>query len=140
MPNFKPKAKKKFKINKKSTMTLDSKHNEKMNTFANIKNVQIPKLIAKKKELKKTLLNINNIEERLNIEDEIKEIGVKIKKLKKEKKDYLLENSGVIFEYFEKKKEVSLGKSNNKNDILHSFFNKDKNIVLKNKNEDTTVS
>ena len=58
------------------------------------------------------MLNINNIEERLNIEDEIKEIGVKIKKLKKEKKDYLLENSGVIFEYFEKKKEVSLGKSN----------------------------
>ena len=28
--NFKPKAKKKFKMNKKSTMTLDGKHNEKM--------------------------------------------------------------------------------------------------------------
>ena len=48
MPNFKPKAKKKFKINKKSTMTLDSKHNEKMNSFQKIKNVQIPNLIAKK--------------------------------------------------------------------------------------------
>ena len=33
-------------------MTLDSKHNEKMTSFQNIKNVEIPKLIAKKKELK----------------------------------------------------------------------------------------
>ena len=55
MPNFKPKAKKKFKINKKSTMTLDSKHNEKMLLFENIKDVQIPELIAKKNELKKNL-------------------------------------------------------------------------------------
>lgn len=140
MPNFKPKAKKKFKINKKSTMTLDSKHNEKMKLFENIKDIQIPDLIAKKKELTKSLQLINNIEDILNVKDEIKEITSKIKKLKKQKKDYLLENSGVIFEYFEKKKEVSLGKSNNKNDLLHSFFNKDKNVVLKNKNEDTTVS
>ena len=32
MPNFKPKANKKFKLNKK-TATLDSKHNEKMQEF-----------------------------------------------------------------------------------------------------------
>ena len=140
MPNFKPKAKKKFKINKKSTMTLDSKHNEKMLLFENIKDVQIPKLVTKKNELKKSLKTIDNIEDKLNIEDEIKDISSKIKSLKKKKKEYLLENSGVIFEYFEKKKEVSLGKSNKKNDILHSFFNKDKNVVIKNKNEDTTVN
>jgi len=140
MPNFKPKAKKKFKINKKSTMTLDSKHNEKMKLFENIKDIQIPALISKKKELKKTLSLINNIEDRLNVEDEIKEIASKVKRLKKEKKNYLLENSEVIFEYFEKKKEVSLGKSNNKNNLLHSFFNKDKNVILKNKNDDTTVN
>ena len=56
---------------------------------------------------------------------------LKLKSLKKEKKEYLLENSGVIFEYFEKKKEVSMGKSNKKNDILHSFFNKEKKWLLK---------
>ena len=49
MPNFKPKAKKKFKINKKSTVTLDSKHNEKMKLFNDIKENQIPQLISKKK-------------------------------------------------------------------------------------------
>ena len=104
MPNFKPKAKKKFKINKKSTMTLDSKHNEKMKLFNDIKEKQIPELLSKKKELKKLLKTITNIEEKLNIEDEIKDISAKIKTLKKKKKEYLLENSEVIFEYFEKKK------------------------------------
>ena len=86
MPNFKPKAKKKFKINKKSTMTLDSKHNEKMKLFNDIKEKQIPELLSKKKELKKLLKTITNIEEKLNIEDEIKDISAKIKSLKKEER------------------------------------------------------
>ena len=33
MPSFKPKASKKIKINKKSIVTLDSKHDEKMEEF-----------------------------------------------------------------------------------------------------------
>ena len=41
MPNFKPKANKKFKMNKK-TATLDSKHNEKMREFDKIENKLIP--------------------------------------------------------------------------------------------------
>ena len=110
MPNFKPKAKKKFKINKKSTMTLDSKHNEKMVLFDDIKKKQIPELLAKKKELKNLLKNVKNIEEKLNIEDEIRDISIKIKSLKKQKKEYLLENSDIIFEYFEKKERSIIGK------------------------------
>ena len=86
MPNFKPKAKKKFKMNKKSTMTLDSKHNEKMNQFKNIIETQIPELIAKKKELRKSLKTIVNIEDRLNVEDEIRDITSKVKELKKKEK------------------------------------------------------
>ena len=39
MPNFKPKANKKIKMNKKSTITLDSKHNEKMIEFKKIKEI-----------------------------------------------------------------------------------------------------
>ena len=38
MPSFKPKASKKILINKKSIITLDSKHNEKMKEFSNISN------------------------------------------------------------------------------------------------------
>ena len=67
MPNFKPKAKKKFKMNKKSTITLDSKHNEKMKLFEDIKQNQIPQLNARKKLLKKSLKSITHIEEKLKI-------------------------------------------------------------------------
>ena len=38
MPNFKPKASKKIKVNNKSIVTLDSKHNEKMKEFFDISN------------------------------------------------------------------------------------------------------
>ena len=37
MPNFKPKTKKKLQINKKSTITVDNKHNEKMRELYNIR-------------------------------------------------------------------------------------------------------
>ena len=49
MPNFKPKANKKIKINKKSTITLDSKHNEKMQEFNDIQHKIIPDLLKRKK-------------------------------------------------------------------------------------------
>ena len=74
-------------MNKKSTITLDSKHNEKMKLFEDIKENQIPQLNARKKELKKSLKSITNIEEKLNLEDEIKDIIAKIKVLKKKKKN-----------------------------------------------------
>ena len=104
MPNFKPKAKKKIKVSKKSTITLDSKHNQKMNEFKNIQEKTIPDLLKRKKLLKKKLKKITNIEEILNIKDEIKAIKKKICKLKMKKDDYLLENSEIIFNYFEKKR------------------------------------
>ena len=53
MPNFKPKANKKIKVNKKSTITLDNKHNQKMNEFKIIQEKTIPNLLKKKKLLKK---------------------------------------------------------------------------------------
>ena len=77
MPNFKPKANKKIKVDKKSTITLDSKHNEKMLEFHNIKETIIPELCAKKKYLKKKLKITNSIVKKLTIRDEIKEIKKK---------------------------------------------------------------
>ena len=105
MPNFKPKAKKKIKVSKKSTITLDSKHNQKMTEFKTIQEKTIPDLLKKRKLLKKKLREIDDIEEILNIKDEIKVIKKKICKLKIKKDDYLLQNSEIIFNYFEKKKE-----------------------------------
>ena len=54
MPNFKP-ASKKITINNKSIVTLDSKHNEKMQEFENITTKIIPELKKEKKEIKEKL-------------------------------------------------------------------------------------
>ena len=58
MPNFKPKANKKIKVNKKSTITLDNKHNQKMNEFKIIQEKTIPNLL-KKEIVKKKIKKIN---------------------------------------------------------------------------------
>ena len=128
MPNFKPKANKKIKINKKSVITLDSTHNEKINHFLDISNNKIPELYLLKKKLKKKLNKLNEVESKLEMIDQIKDIRKKIKSFKKEKKNYFLNNSKYIFEYFERKKNVSTGNSQKKK-ILHSFF--DKNTTKK---------
>ena len=98
MPNFKPKANKKIKVKKNANVTLDSKHNQKMAEFTNIDEKKIPELKDRKKLLKKKLKITKNIEDILNIQDEIKDIRKKIVDLKKQKKEYLLTNSGIIFD------------------------------------------
>ena len=52
MPNLKPKANKKIKINSKAVVTVDTKHNEKMNEFLDISNVILPNLLKTQKKLK----------------------------------------------------------------------------------------
>ena len=137
MPNFKPKANKKFKMNKKMDATLDGKHHEKMCEFDNIKKKIIPDLKNKRELLLKQKKQNLPIEEILNIEDEIKDITKKIKVYKKKEKNYLLKNSNYIFEYFEKKKVISEG--NSKKKILHSFFNKKEQNSRKKKNMNDVV-
>ena len=139
MPNFKPKANKKIKVKKNANVTLDSKHNEKMAEFTNIDTKKIPQLKETKKLLKKKLKINKNIEDKLEIQDQINEIRKKISELKKQKKEYLLENSGIIFEYFEKKKKMSEGIDINKKKILHSFFNPNKKIEKK-KIDETSIN
>ena len=52
MPAFKPKANKKISISKKSNVTVDSKHQEKMIEFEKNKNTIIPKLKSERKKYK----------------------------------------------------------------------------------------
>jgi len=123
MPNFKPKASKKIKVNNKSIVTLDSKHNEKMKEFQDISDNIIPSLLKEKKAIKKRLKQNITLTEKMDLLDKKKAINKKIKKLKKEKKIYLLNNSTYIFEYFEKKKNISKNFEKKKT-VMHSFFNK----------------
>jgi len=122
MPAFKPKANKKILIQKNANVTLDNKHKEFISKFANYENILIPRLENQKQELKEKFKMTQNLEDKLDIRDKIKDIKHQIIKLRKEKKDYYLDNSRYIFNYFEDKKLISEG--TNKTTMLDNFFNK----------------
>ena len=129
MPNFKPKTSKKIKFNKKTSVTLDTKHKEFLNEFTKDENSKIPELKLERQELKQKLHDENSnlsIEQRLDVEDKINEITDNIKELKTKKKEYFLDNSKFIFEYFENKKNISDGSTlqptTNKSKLVNMFF------------------
>ena len=127
MPNFKPKAKKKIKVTKNATVTVDNKHQEKMDEFKNLEENVIPSLKIKEKELKRKLKYEDlNLEEQLESKDELKKIKKQIKNHEQKKKKYLLDNSKYVFEYYENKKGLAID-NNSKTKVLHSFFKKNKN-------------
>lgn len=151
MPSFKPKTNKKIKFNKKTAVTLDTKHKEFLNEFAKDEN-NINELKYEIAVLKNKLNDLNltlTIEEKMDINDKINELKEIIKQTKHKKKDYFLDNSKYIFEYFENKKNISTGiksqttATTNKSKIVNNFFKikeenetkpdsqKDNNTVLK---------
>tara|TARA_B100000424_G_scaffold244165_1_gene214242 strand:+ start:2179 stop:3261 length:1083 start_codon:yes stop_codon:yes gene_type:complete len=105
--------------NKRSDITVDSVHNDFLNTFNNNDKNVLPKLendliLLKQKKL-------SNIDEILDNKDKIKVLTKKISKLKKIKKDYFLNNSKYLFEYFENKQEIN--KNTNKKTLSNFFTN-----------------
>jgi hypothetical protein len=128
MPSFKPKSNKKIKFNKKSAITLDIKHKEFLNEFSKDENTILDHKIEIAELNKKLLENGDNlnIEEKLEINDRISELKENIKERKHKKKDYLLDNSKYIFEYFENKKNISSGVKSqtvtNKSKAVNDFF------------------
>jgi len=67
------------------------------------------------------LLKDNQIEQYLDMRDKIYSLKAQMKELKQEKKNYLLENSKYIFQYFEQKQQISTG-TNQNSDVLKTFF------------------
>jgi hypothetical protein len=128
MPTFKPKTTKKIKFNKKSSITLDNKHKEFLNEFSKDENDRIPELKLERQQIKHFLEVQNNsltLEQKLDYQDKINEITQNIKEIKNKKKEYFLDNSKFIFDYFENKKNISTGSTSNvsdKNKLVNSFF------------------
>ena len=128
MPSFKPKSAKKIKYNKKSAVTLDIKHKEFLNEFNKDEEDRIPDLKLEKQILKNQLKEKKiTIEQQLDIQDKINELNEAIKEIKCKKKEYFLDNSKYIFEYFENKKNISEGgiavqAPTNKTKLVNSFF------------------
>ena len=145
MPNFKPKTTKKIRVSKKSSTTLDGTHKEFINDFTKDKYNNIPQLKAKRDELTKQLEDKEqqlSIEQIMDIKDNIKEITETIKTMKNKKKDYFLDNSKYIFEYFENKKNISNGEvaeSMPKNKILNAFFKIKTNDEVKDDNQTQNI-
>jgi hypothetical protein len=121
MPTFKHKTNKKIVLDEKSIITLDSKHKEIEKDFQNEKEDILPDLRAKKKHYTNLLTDKTiTIDQRLEIEDLIKDIVSQIKEIKQNKKKYYLNNNKYIYDYFENKKEISM--DNNPTKLLNSFF------------------
>ena len=111
--------------------TLDLKHQEFTELFHNESNILIPELLINRKLLSNEY-NDCNIDEKINIKFLIEKIDNTIKNIKKHKKEYYLNNSKIIFEYFENKKNISIDNNENKT-LIQNFFN------LKDKNNPNTI-
>lgn len=132
MPSFKPKNNKKIKFNKKSAVTLDGKHKEFLNEFSVNETKSIPSLREERANLQKQLEENPSlpVDQKLDIEDRLREIQETIRSLKQKKKDYFLDNSKYIFDYFENKKSIatvsessaSSSEPNSKTKMIQSFF------------------
>jgi hypothetical protein len=104
--------------------TIDEKHTELMEYFHENETVVIPQLMEEKKRLLQLLKKIgeNEIEKYMDLKDEIAKLTEKISFLKKEKKNYYLNNSKYIFQYFEDKKKICSGDNNQNTNKVNSFF------------------
>jgi hypothetical protein len=121
MPTFKPKNIKKIYISKKNITTLDGKHKEIIDGFTADKEEQLPLLLNEKREICVKLKNVNlTVDERLDLCDALKEIKKSIKSIEKKEKEYLLNNSSYVFDYFENKKKIA--DCVNKTTLLDKFF------------------
>tara|TARA_Y100000992_G_scaffold22558_1_gene12958 strand:+ start:933 stop:2066 length:1134 start_codon:yes stop_codon:yes gene_type:complete len=120
MPSFKPKKEKKQNTEDIS-VTLDDKHQQFVDTFKDNNINVIPTLKQERKNLKILLKKEKNIDTRLEISDKIAKITDDIKNLIKFEKNYYLNNSNTVFDYFESKKNIHLD-NDKKSNKLNSFF------------------
>ena len=108
MPIFKQKNTKKLSVNKNSITTLDSKHTELTEEFENDLKIVLPRLKNEKKIINNKLLNTKLlIDEQIDLQEQLNIITKKIKDIKSKKKQYYLQNSKYIFDYFENKKQIT---------------------------------
>lgn len=106
----------------KNRKTLDDKHEEMIRQFEIDETETIPKLLRKKNTLQNKVEKLKKKEGLLGLNQQINQIDNEIIAIQKKKKDYWLNNSKYIFNYFETKKEQSTGaKTKTKN--LDSYFN-----------------
>jgi len=117
------------RTNQKQSSTIDEKHTEMLHSFDLIETNKIPQLLEEKSQLKvhlKTLVKesvqSSHIDEIMEVRDKIRSLKEEIAELKYRRKNYLLNNSKYIFDYFEQKKDISIGGGKQNTNVLHTFF------------------
>jgi hypothetical protein len=105
-----------------------------LNEFYRVDVDTIPQLESTRLILKKQLhsLDENDIDQKMEIKDKIRDATEQLKKYRSMKNDYLLNNVPYIFNYFEEKKNISSGGESGNKNILNSFFK------IKSENDVTT--
>jgi hypothetical protein len=106
-------------------ISIDIKHDEMLAYFKSIDDTLIPNLQAEKEELKKELKMMprNKVDSIMNMKDKITDFRTEIKRLSNIKKNYFLENSNIIFNYFEEKQQINNNANVKRNSkAMHSFF------------------
>jgi len=116
-----------------TTHTIDKKHSQMLEHFNKIDTEIIPQLRQEVDEIKHAIADLTQkmesdaeidgklVDQRIELQDKMDTLKTRIKSLKREKKQYFLENSTYIFNYFEEKKQISSGEKQNVN-VLNSFF------------------
>ena len=103
------------------SVTLDSKHNEYLRRFKEEEEGTIPELREEIQALKTRLKQKMPLEEHLTLKDKVRALKRRITDLEAARMDYFLSNSRHIFGYFEEKKRISEGSTDNVT-VLHTFF------------------
>lgn len=111
----------------KESKNIDEKHTDIMNIFLVIEKTTIPELLQEKQTLKKRLKHFvkngqQHTDEYFEMIDKIEEIRENIRNLRQQKKNYLLDNSKYIFNYYEEKQKISNGKNTKNRDSINQFF------------------
>ena len=104
--------------------SIDEKHTEMLKSFDKNEKTVIPELERQIEllNIQKEIYTDDNIIPLMEIDEKIQEKKSEINRLKRFKKEYLLNNSKYIFHYFENKREISVGKGQTNTDKLNKFF------------------
>ena len=107
--------------NDKYNSNIDTFHNKKTKNFDEYEKKEIPKIKNKIKIIEESLNNETNQILLLEMNEELKKLKSKITNFEKRKKEYYLNNSKYIFNYFEDKQTINENK-NTKKDVANFFF------------------
>ena len=110
--------------NKKQSVynvNIDNYHQSKINNFDNEENNVLPKLEKQLASIERSLARTKNPDKLQELQEKKTTITSKIKKIKKQRTEYYLNNCNYIFDYFEEKQNLQDNKNVKKN--LNSFFN-----------------